>query len=81
MHSLYQTLQFRRVVPALLVAGSAGVRAEDHIAVYERGILPILEDHCGHAFGCRGKYKSPADGWVDRLHEWMVDRKFTNAMH
>jgi acetyl esterase/lipase len=31
----------------------------------------------GHGFGLRAGKKGPVNAWIDRFHEWLVDRKFT----
>lgn len=75
--------------PPAFLAASANDRAdisEGLTKVYldfKHAGVPVelhLYADSGHGFGFRGKYKSPADGWVDRLQEWMVDRKFTTGV-
>lgn len=33
----------------------------------------------GHGFGIRPGKTAPVDAWIDRFHEWLLDRKFTAA--
>ncbi|MDB6080060.1 MAG: axeA, partial [Akkermansiaceae bacterium] len=33
----------------------------------------------GHGFGYRKGMRGPVSTWVDRLEDWLIDRKFTTA--
>ncbi len=46
----------------------AGIPAELHIYV-----------GAGHGFGVRATNKSPSGAWIDRMGEWLADRKFLTA--